>query len=103
MPNCGCAEKEHLERAGREPVVSYAVYSGTVNRPGVVVAHSLAGSTGTFVAARRPVRHLVYLCAAVPAAGHSFYDQWQEQPDMVNPEWDMGLSKPDEQLRYPDA
>jgi pimeloyl-ACP methyl ester carboxylesterase len=65
----------------------------------VVVAHSLAGSTGTLVAARRPVRHLVYLCAAVPAAGHSFYDQWQEQPDMVNPEWDKGLSKPDEQLR----
>lgn len=65
----------------------------------VVVAHSLGGATGTLVAARRPVRHLVYLCAAVPAAGRSFYDQWREQPDMVNPEWAKGLSEPDAQLR----
>lgn len=65
----------------------------------VVVAHSLGGATGTLVAARRPVRHLVYLCAAVPAPGRSLYDQWQEQPDMVNPDWGKGLSEPDAQLR----
>src|ERR1700757_2987574 len=65
----------------------------------VVVAHSLGGATGTLVAARRPVRHLVYLCAAVPAAGRSFYDQWREQPDMVNRGWAKGLSEPDAQLR----
>jgi pimeloyl-ACP methyl ester carboxylesterase len=65
----------------------------------VVVAHSLGGATGTLVAARRPVRHLAYLCAAVPAPGRSFYDQGQEQPDMANPDWDKGLSQPDEQLR----
>ena len=34
----------------------------------VVVAHSLAGATGALVPVRRPVRHLVYLCAAVPEA-----------------------------------
>jgi pimeloyl-ACP methyl ester carboxylesterase len=65
----------------------------------IVVGHSLAGPTATLVAARRPVRRLVYLCAAVPEAGRSLVDQWQEQPDMVNPRWDKGLSKPDEQLR----
>ena len=65
----------------------------------VVVAHSLGGPTGTLVAARRPVRHLVYLCAAVPAAGRSLFDQWQEQRDMVNPNWDKGLSPPDVQSR----
>jgi pimeloyl-ACP methyl ester carboxylesterase len=65
----------------------------------VVVAHSLAGAIGPLVAARRPVRHLVYLCAAVPVPGRSFYNQRREQPDMANPDWDKGLSEPDEQLR----
>lgn len=41
----------------------------------VVVAHSLAGATGALVPDRRPVRHLVYLCAAVPQGGASLVDQ----------------------------
>ena len=69
----------------------------------VVVAHSLAGATGALVPARRPVRHLVYLCAAIPEPGMSLVDQWQAQPDMVGSEfaegWLQGLSEPDEQLR----
>jgi hypothetical protein len=69
----------------------------------VVVAHSLAGATGALVPDRRPVRHLVYLCAAVPQGGASLVDQWQAQPDMVSAEfaegWLQGLSEPDEQLR----
>lgn len=65
----------------------------------VVVGHSLGGPTATLVAARRPVRHLVHLCAAVPAPGRSLIDQRQEQPDMCNPNWDKGLSEPDEHLR----
>lgn len=64
-----------------------------------VVGHSLGGPTATLVAARRPIRHLIYLCAVVPAAGRSLFDQWQEQPDMVNPEWGKGLGEPDQQLR----
>jgi pimeloyl-ACP methyl ester carboxylesterase len=68
----------------------------------VVVAHSLAGGTGALVPSRRPVRHLVYLCAAVPEGGLSFVDQWQAQPDMVAPEfgegWLQGLSEPDGQM-----
>ena len=69
----------------------------------VVVAHSLAGATGALVPDRRPVRHLVYLCAAIPEAGLSLVDQWQAQPDMVAKEfgdgWLQGLTEPDEQLR----
>jgi hypothetical protein len=69
----------------------------------VVVAHSLAGTTGALVPHRRPVRHLVYLCAAVPEGGLSLIDQWQDQPDMVHPAfgdgWLQGLTAPDDQMR----
>jgi hypothetical protein len=69
----------------------------------VVVAHSLAGATGALVPGRRPVRHLVYLCAAVPTGGLSLVDQWQAEPDMVSPEfgngWLQGLTDPDEHMR----
>ncbi len=64
----------------------------------VVVGHSLGAPTATLVAARRPVRHLVYLCGAIPQAGRSLFDQWQSEPDMINPDWDKGLSEPDAQL-----
>lgn len=69
----------------------------------VVVAHSLAGTTGALIPARRPVRHLVYLCAAIPQCGVGLLDQWQAQPDMVSADfaqgWLQGLSEPDDQLR----
>lgn len=69
----------------------------------VVVAHSLAGATGALIPDRRPVRHLVYLCAAVPQCGIGLIDLWQSQPDMVCADfangWLQGLSPPDEQLR----
>jgi hypothetical protein len=69
----------------------------------VVVAHSLAGATGALVPSRRRVRHLVYLCAAVPAAGLGLFEQWQAQRDMVCAKfadgWLSGLTEPDEQLR----
>ena len=35
------------------------------------MGHSLGGLAITLVAARRPVRHLVYLCAYVPDVGKS--------------------------------
>jgi pimeloyl-ACP methyl ester carboxylesterase len=69
----------------------------------VVVAHSLAGAIGALIPDRRPVKHLVYLCAAIPQGGISLFDQWQAQPDMVCTQfadgWLNGLSEPDEQLR----
>lgn len=61
----------------------------------VLVEHSLGGPTVALVAARRPVRHLVYLCAAVPDIGRSIFDE----PDMVNPLYVQGLSEPDAQNR----
>jgi pimeloyl-ACP methyl ester carboxylesterase len=69
----------------------------------VVVAHSLAGATGALLPDRRRVRHLVYLCAAVPEPGVSLFDQWQAQPDMVSTlfaeGWLQALTEPDEQMR----
>ncbi|MCV7301782.1 alpha/beta hydrolase [Mycobacterium barrassiae] len=69
----------------------------------VVVAHSLGGATGALIPGRRPVRHLVYLCAAVPQGEVGLFDQWQAQPDMVattfSDGWLGALSEPDEQLR----
>jgi len=66
----------------------------------VVVGHSLGGPSATSVAARRPVRHLVYLCAVVPEVGRSVADQGMQQ---ITPEfadgWVQGLSEPDEQGR----
>jgi pimeloyl-ACP methyl ester carboxylesterase len=65
----------------------------------VLVGHSLAGNTIPLVAVRRPVRHLVYLCAAVPDIGRSVFDQWRDDPEMLNPVYVKGLSEPDAQNR----
>ena len=37
----------------------------------VVVGHSMSGHTIPLVASRRPVRHLVYVCALIPEIGRS--------------------------------
>jgi pimeloyl-ACP methyl ester carboxylesterase len=65
----------------------------------VLVGHSYGGHTIPLVAARRPVRHLVYVCALVPSVGRSMLDQLQDEPQMLNPRWVEGLSEPDEQSR----
>lgn len=65
----------------------------------LLVGHSLGGCTVPLVAARRPVRHLVYLCAAVPDIGRSLADQLRDEADMLNPLCYAGLSEPDAQLR----
>ena len=58
------------------------------------------GNTIPLVAARRPVRHLVYLCAMVPDIGRSVFDQMSDELEMLNPvAYEQGLSVPDEQLR----
>ena len=51
------------------------------------------------VAAMRPTRHLVYLCAFPPESGRSLVEQWQSEPDSINPDWNRGLSDLDAQLR----
>ncbi len=64
----------------------------------VLMGHSYAGHTIPLVAARRPVRHLVYLCAYIPDIGRSFNDQLTDEPPMLMPACYAGL-KPDAQSR----
>ena len=64
----------------------------------VLVGHSYAGNTIPLVAARRPVRHLVYLCAMVPDVGRSLAEQLADQPEMLNPAFERGLSALDERM-----
>lgn len=65
----------------------------------ILVGHSFAGCTIPLVATRRPVRHLVYLCAVVPLIGRSLMDQVVDEPDMANPGYFAALSAPDDQNR----
>jgi pimeloyl-ACP methyl ester carboxylesterase len=65
----------------------------------VLVGHSYAGNTIPLVATRRPVRHLVYLCAMIPDIGRSLAEQLTDKPEMLNPIFERGLSELDEQLR----
>ena len=65
----------------------------------ILVGHSLGGNTVPLVAARRPTRHVVYLCALIPDLGRSLGDQMREDTDMLNPLYAHGLSEPDEQRR----
>jgi pimeloyl-ACP methyl ester carboxylesterase len=51
----------------------------------VLVGHSLAGLTVPLVAARRPVRKVVFLCALIPAFGRSLLDQAAAEPEMYHP------------------
>jgi pimeloyl-ACP methyl ester carboxylesterase len=66
----------------------------------VVVGHSLAGHTIPIVAARRPVRRLVYLCGLIAAPGRSFEDQVAAADvPMLVPGYRHGLGELDEQGR----
>jgi pimeloyl-ACP methyl ester carboxylesterase len=62
----------------------------------VVVGHSLAGHTIPLVAARRPVRRLVFLCALIAAPGLSFVDQLRAERDIFVPGYEAGLAPADE-------
>ncbi len=50
----------------------------------VAVGHSLGGLTIPLVAAARPVRHMLWLCALVPIPGRSMSERWDE-PDLFPP------------------
>ena len=58
----------------------------------VVVGHSLGGQTIPLVAARRPVRRLVFLCALIAEPGRSFRDQLRAEPDIFVPGYEAGLA-----------
>ncbi|HUK67635.1 MAG TPA: alpha/beta hydrolase [Streptosporangiaceae bacterium] len=48
-----------------------------------LVGHSLGGLTIPLVAARRPVRRLIFLCALLPEPGRSLDDQTPDNPTMI--------------------
>jgi len=65
----------------------------------VLVGHSLGGVIIPLVAARRPVRHLVYLCGVVPIPGRPLIQQIIDDSDMMNPDHTQGLSGKDAERR----
>jgi Alpha/beta hydrolase family len=76
-----------------EPDAGAARYADAIlasipqGEPAIVVAHSAAGWFLPLVAARRPLRRMVFLAAAVPRIGMSFVELLQAEPEMINPEW----------------
>jgi pimeloyl-ACP methyl ester carboxylesterase len=58
----------------------------------VVVGHSLGGHTIPLVAARRPARHQVFLCALIPEPGRSLFDQLTSGDGMLVAGYEKGLS-----------
>lgn len=50
----------------------------------ILVGHSLGGLTIPLVAALRPVRRLVFLCALIPVFGRSLVDQMAAEPEMFH-------------------
>lgn len=63
----------------------------------VVVGHSMNATTAALVAARRPVRHVVYLCAIPPALGQSLQEQFATEADMTDFAWTAALGALDGQ------
>jgi pimeloyl-ACP methyl ester carboxylesterase len=82
-----------------DPAATFADYAGVVagaldgaGDDVVVVGHSLGGLTIPLVAARRPVRALVYLCALVPIPGASLSEQLRAEPETFVAGYDAGLA-----------
>jgi pimeloyl-ACP methyl ester carboxylesterase len=65
----------------------------------VLVGHSLGGLTVPLVAARRPLRALVFLCALIPVPGQSLQEQLAAEPDIYAP----GFVAIPGRVRHPDA
>jgi pimeloyl-ACP methyl ester carboxylesterase len=66
----------------------------------VVVGHSLGGATIPLVAAARPVRELVFLCAFVPLPGAALRHDLLAEPDTFAPEWTALAAR---QEQHPDG
>ena len=59
----------------------------------VLVGHSLGGLTIPLVAAERPVRKLVFLCALIPRPGLSLTDQLAQEPEIFAPGFGAGIAR----------
>jgi pimeloyl-ACP methyl ester carboxylesterase len=66
----------------------------------LLVGHSLAGVTVPLVAAQRPVRRVVYLCAMPPIPGLPFAQQMSQESAMLDPDYTRGLGEADSEGRY---
>lgn len=76
--------------------VVLSALSGCPDDDVVVVGFSLGGHTAPLVAARRPVRGLVYVAAMVPEPGVSLLAQFQRGDRMLRREYEAGVEGPDE-------
>lgn len=65
-------------------VVCGALEAASAGDDVVAVGHSLGGLTIPLVAAARPVRHMLWLCALIPTPGRPMSDRWSE-PDLFVP------------------
>jgi hypothetical protein len=82
-----------------DPAATFDTYADTVVEAVahcgddlVVVGHSLAGHTIPLVAAKRPVRRLVFLCALLAMPGRSLLDQLRGDAEMLLPGYEKGLA-----------
>lgn len=87
-----------MDLPSEDPAATFSDYADAVVRSlegagddVIVVGHSLAGHTIPLVAARRPVRALVYVCALVAVPGLSFVDQLGEGVPILLPGYEQGL------------
>ena len=62
----------------------------------VLVGHSLAGLTIPLVAARRPVRSVVYLCALVPEPGRGIVDRLRDGEEIFVPGFSAAVVRDDQ-------
>jgi pimeloyl-ACP methyl ester carboxylesterase len=65
----------------------------------ILVGHSMGGQTVPLVAARRPLRRLVYLCGVPPIPGRPFARQMAHEPEMLNRDYPSGLGAKDAEGR----
>jgi pimeloyl-ACP methyl ester carboxylesterase len=82
--------------AGASAYADAAIAQADWDEPPVIVGHSMAGLVTPLMAARRPVRRLVFLAAMLAKPGSSAGEQRAAEPidapvDLANPEWtDLG-------------
>jgi pimeloyl-ACP methyl ester carboxylesterase len=76
-----------------------AAVDGVAGDDLILVGHSMAGLTAPLVAARKPLRRLVYLCGVPPIPGRPFRQQMAEESDMLDPDYPKGLGEKDAEGR----
>lgn len=66
----------------------------------VLVGHSMGGLTIPLVAALRPARKLVYLCALLPLPGRSLVQQLEAEPEIFVPGFGAGIARDEQDRSY---